>query len=74
MLATVMCRKCGSLDISEDDEQDVRCGSSVGYFAGKSHMGLPVVREVDEFRRVYHGPESLGCTCDPLLTIPVYLD
>ena len=74
MLATVMCRKCGSLDISEDDEQDVRCGSSVGYFAGQSYMGLPVVREVDEVKRVYHGPESLGCTCDPLLTIPVYLD
>ena len=74
MLATVMCRKCGSLDISQDDEQDVRCGSSVGYFAKKSYRGLPVVREVDQFRRVYHGPESLGCSCDPLMTIRVYLE
>lgn len=74
MLATVMCRRCGAVDISDDDEQDTRRGSSVGYFAGKSYMGLPVVREVDEFKRVYHGPESLGCSCDPLMTIPVYLE
>ena len=74
MFETVMCSKCGMLDISEDDEQNLRCGSSVGYFTGRSHKGMPVVREVDHIKRIYHGLEAVGCLCDPLLTISVYLD
>jgi len=72
LYATTMCRKCGMLDISEQDEEDVQRGSSVGFFAGRSHRGWPVVRELDT-RRIYHGPDAVGCECDPLLTIPVYL-
>jgi hypothetical protein len=79
MLLTSMCRKCGMLDITGDDEYDTRCGSSIGYFVGESHMGLPVVREVtvvsnNTIKRIYHGPEARGCDCSELNTIRVYLD
>jgi len=74
MLLTSMCRRCGMLDITGDDEYDTRCGSSLGFFVGESYMGLPVVREVHNIKRIYHGPEAVGCNCSELDTIPVYLD
>lgn len=74
MLLTSMCRKCGMLDITGDDEYDTRCGSSIGYFVGESHMGLPIVKEARNIKRIYHGPEARGCDCSELNTLRVYLD
>lgn len=73
MFQTIMRRRCGMLDMTGYDEQDVRSCSSIGRFTGRSYHDLPVVEEVPDIQRIYHGPDAVGCQCDPLLTIPVRL-
>ena len=73
MHSSDICRKCGELNATMMAERNQPV-SSVGYFVGRSHNGLPLVREIELPRRIDRGPHALGCDCDPLERIACFVE